>query len=1610
MNDSLHTANDTTKKPPKKPKPLKLPTPPPDPWNEPSTCPKTPGKEDNGEEKCKEKRSLSGVTENDREMFEYIESLHKSVYSRSTSTFAPAIITEEAFDHLEKLYKLMEQMLELREQNVKLHRRIRDLEHLNNLEKLSGNPDAVEEEYPDLEKDTVFAETLLDSILQDPKNKDLPKYKHLRTSLLRRPRSVSATDRPFFEQALPGEKDEKDRAENAEKMDKQSKVSKWTKVKAAFKWEKASNVGDSKSQDSGIHVPLNYEIARYLRVPSTGDEMGHSPGDSGAGISTPGTISSASSNDDLRLGRQHCEDFRSSDDENLHHYIPHSKDYRQKSQSQKYHRTPWAKMKDIINTRSSVRKKHRLSAASDDIQIDVEFCSDNEDVFEAEDSGNKSSIISHLLTDFSTVFPGTNISLSPSPNVYSTSSVSPCGSEIPQEIVERYQRALVEDSTSDSESRSSRWSRIRKAFLTRESPHSRSIKTSHSSSQGKDKLEDSPTEEEIRRNYKILQKKLSLEFQEKIGEWERLKQNSPSSPSACGFMDDNRDPFYLKKLEELQKIKSHSPTSKHRRVRMTREYELPADFKKKLQEWEKIKKTSGGSRKRLGEITKWKSLGGPRPTDHSPAFEYPAMSDEFRKKLEEWREIKASGRPLSYAEHKKMKDRTPSPKLSRKNSSTKQKKTKDTSKELHWFEKEIGKIEKEKLRLEREKQKFIDREERLSKLRRSMIGAPAKKEILIHTPSGFHRFEGISRKFTQKLYEWEKSQGIAPEASTFALLSASNYPAEVGASAPKTKSPSAHHSSALPRSKSADSIAISALNLTCPLLSGHPSSLSLNDMEDLEKECMKNSKSSSMQYLISGEDYYLDDADEPEAVLVEVEDYEEETTEPLHIRCVDKHQLPVYQRQEFKSLCESETIVVPKVRRSESARAQINYDLMENIVKLLTELQVTEDEIRCLAENKNILEEQNKKTFKFLNELQNQSVKKLIDGLSKLKEANRAFAKNYRRDENRTHATLEETFENVQDISDEMLQMTDQINKIVLHRTEEDCYSFRGTTFEQIREIRGKIAELRRLLSYICAATDLTIPSKKKLSTTKSETSKTWSNDSRESRGGTSDEVSRKGSEKERRFIKLESGTNLSASQGAVKKRIRYRQKSLKKSMMDSDDEESEPPKNVRQHKKLARARSVSEGAAPPKFDPKLLAPSAKECSTSESRFDSSPTDSAVTLFVKTTRKLFTPIVETSLRKPSAEPKSAPKPPEDPVKEGAVLANAKVEALMTLPPLPPSPVPQRKVYKEVSPSIKLIMAKYNQSLEQSAGVKSGGSSGSNSPIAWRSPVSERRVRVRTEKYQEELQKLSPSLSDRHPVQKSSSASTISASAKQVTVPERKTSLALPSNSFKPDKFDPPKPNLLLDISLANSRGEQSSFSPEIRMRKLQKAKEEFMKTPISAPSYLSEDVLQFPHRNRLSQISVDSESSMDPQSLPGSLIKSASAGMINIEPEVYNRIKPEYRAEGYVSLPRQGKNPKQGKSAFSSIASKFRKVKMRRGKDKDKQAVATLCRQSLVVDISNDNEDNGAGGNGEDRVNHNGDLQRENTPRRDSRDENSGSVSSTVSKSNSWIKRSLFKR
>lgn len=91
-------------------------------------------------------------------------------------------------------------------------------------------------------------------------------------------------------------------------------------------------------------------------------------------------------------------------------------------------------------------------------------------------------------------------------------------------------------------------------------------------------------------------------------------------------------------------------------------------------------------------------------------------------------------------------------------------------------------------------------------------------------------FPGISRSFTRKLHEWEKSQGIKPEASTSALLRA--------ARARNTKIPQA----TLTRTQSDGSVAPSTAG------SGrlHASSLSVNDADDFDSEYDREENSVSI--------------------------------------------------------------------------------------------------------------------------------------------------------------------------------------------------------------------------------------------------------------------------------------------------------------------------------------------------------------------------------------------------------------------------------------------------------------------------------------------------------------------------------------------------------------------------------------------------------------------------------------------------------------------------------------------------------------------------------------------------------------------------------------------
>lgn len=107
-------------------------------------------------------------------------------------------------------------------------------------------------------------------------------------------------------------------------------------------------------------------------------------------------------------------------------------------------------------------------------------------------------------------------------------------------------------------------------------------------------------------------------------------------------------------------------------------------------------------------------------------------------------------------------------------------------------------------------------------MKRTMGTTTPSQEVLIQTATGFFRFQGISQKFTKKLYEWEKARGIAPEASTFALLERASVSSRNREERP-----------ALQRSKSVGS-AIDSSSAAALSNTHHPSSLSLNDVDDLE--------------------------------------------------------------------------------------------------------------------------------------------------------------------------------------------------------------------------------------------------------------------------------------------------------------------------------------------------------------------------------------------------------------------------------------------------------------------------------------------------------------------------------------------------------------------------------------------------------------------------------------------------------------------------------------------------------------------------------------------------------------------------------------------------------
>lgn len=562
-------------------------------------------------------------------------------------------------------------------------------------------------------------------------------------------------------------------------------------------------------------------------------------------------------------------------------------------------------------------------------------------------------------------------------------------------------------------------------------------------------------------------------------------------------------------------------------------------------------------------------------------------------------------------------------------------------------------------------------------------------------------------------------------------------------------------------------------------------------------------------------------------------------------------------------------------------------------------------------------------------------------------------------------------------------------------------------------------------------------------------------------------------------------------SNGSKRKTKLRRLGSRQNSKTESDSDEGmqnvvlDAPRRVK--RKTSRAKKISEpekvpDEIPPNEDVVYVVkikPGLKIEQQTEIQLDetapASPDANVTTVnnvFVKTKRKIFTPIEDThnnieAVIGRDIETSSGSDRNEIEAKQldNNVSTVDADKVITNLPPIPQSPGMQRRLekskmlnQKEPSPAIRFMIAKYER--RNSVGAGTGTTTGSSSPIAWRSPLMERRIRVQTEKYMCQITKSSSAGNVRketdpktsssnnhyemgHPIKgvlKSSSAGVLTDNNKMYSTSPTISSMCrdslacdslenihsipkkIPSdvglcvdenrlgffkknvdssgvirmsastgavrkivtkqvqeddqhrckyddNADAPlDKSDntvpkikrkndgkPPSPRfqhrsvkayLELNIRSSNMAVRENTSPSQIahmsdRALKLKKAKDEFLN--LNRNCYCPGEEIW---KNRLSQISAGSESSND----DCGLVKSASVGVMDSDLK---------KNMGFVSLPRNAIRPSNSqatgeKFGLSTIASKFRKVKLRKN-SKDLPAMKTvteLCRQILEVDIS----------------------------------------------------------
>ncbi|CAB3235154.1 unnamed protein product [Arctia plantaginis] len=321
-------------------------------------------------------------------MLQRLKAQNDAISKRGRNVAQTTKDTVEAMDQLEKLIELLDQFVSLKEQNDRILRRLKDVNHLKRLhsahkqidfenEKVKSEIKEIEQinEALDADFECEYGQMLFDSMMMGSRSmkRSGSKWKsHARFggSLLRKQRSRSAGgDESDVSPGTPLRR----RSEGIFlKEVEKSKVSKWTRVKAAFRWENAqwpavAIGGAASAVAAGAMVGA---VALAGSSPSNATLTNLEPRDSAS--LTPGSAISLTPNsscEELRVDTASIRKSTRDDGDNTFLQLPPQDDSSTSPSPNKLHKSPWGKMRDIIQThRESVKKKtNRGSKSSPDV-------------------------------------------------------------------------------------------------------------------------------------------------------------------------------------------------------------------------------------------------------------------------------------------------------------------------------------------------------------------------------------------------------------------------------------------------------------------------------------------------------------------------------------------------------------------------------------------------------------------------------------------------------------------------------------------------------------------------------------------------------------------------------------------------------------------------------------------------------------------------------------------------------------------------------------------------------------------------------------------------------------------------------------------------------------------------------------------------------------------------------------------------------------------------------------------------------------------------------------------------------------------------------------------